>query len=448
VTAIRNAVVVPIEPAGVVWDRGWVAFEGNRITGAGPGEPPSPWPSTDAGGALVMPGFVSAHQHLLDVLLRGGVRRGPSFLDWLLGLYYAGMTAYEPSDAGVATMLAGAETLRAGVTCVVDNWGVDCGGDPGRVRECAEASLASYEQIGLRVLFARMFATQLPEGWAASYDVRRLAAPLDVALPAIEDLMNAHDGRADGRIRVTPSPELAEMVSPEGLRAAAQLAASRGLVMPMHLLSTDVVSAATLDELGILSPNLLGAHCTAANADDISLLAARGVRIAHCPTSSAFGGLLPPLRLMLEAGLTMGLGSDNATLNNNSDILAEARRALLTARLQGAGSDLMTPRTALEMATIGGARAAGLDAEIGSLVPGKRADLIVLDTDAPHWFPRHDWYDALVLQAKSSDVRTVIVDGKTVVEDGGVLTVDMKRLGPDAQRASEGVLHRAGLGRA
>ncbi len=478
-TLITNGVVIPMEPPDVVLAPGWVRLRHGRIDSLGEGDPPpgrgpAPGPASgdgpgtgpvddggpevviDAGGGLVLPGLVSAHQHLLDVLLRGGVATGPTFADWLLGLYYAGMSAYTPDDCDVASLLAAVETVRAGVTTVVDNWGVDNGSDPGRVRECADASMASLARSGLRVLFARMFATRLPSAWSAvdrGYDARHLTTTLDAAFSAIDALMSAYHGTENGRIRLCPSPELPEMVEPEAFVMAMDLAAQHDTIVPMHLLasveSRDAYPAATLDGLGCLGPRLLGAHCTAASRRDIAVLAARTVKVAHCPTSNAFGGRMAPLPDLVNAGLTIGLGSDNATLNCNSDILAEARRAVLTARLAGAPADLVTPARAMRMATIEGARAVGLAGSIGSLTPGKCADLIIVDTSGPHWWPRHDWLSTLVFQGRSSDVRTVIIDGEIVMRDRVLSFLDPdgeRRLCHRAQRASLTIIERAGLG--
>ncbi|HSS11469.1 MAG TPA: amidohydrolase family protein, partial [Acidimicrobiales bacterium] len=240
---IRHAVVVPVEPPGLVYDQGWLRTEGTTIAALGPGEPP---PSAsddtviDANGGLLLPGFVSAHQHLLDVLLRGGVDSGPTFLDWLLGLYYAGMAAYRPEDAGLATMLGVVETVRAGVTCVVDNWGVDNGSSPARVRACADASIAAYRTSGMRVLFARMFATQIPEAWRShsSAPLDNLIAGPDECMSAIDDLISSYHGVDSGRVQVCPSPELPEMVSDEALTMALDVARANGTVLPMHLLAS------------------------------------------------------------------------------------------------------------------------------------------------------------------------------------------------------------------
>ncbi len=448
---IANAVVLPVEPQ-VVYDPGWVRVEGSFITGVGAGEPDVRHREVvlDAGGDLLVPGFVSTHQHLLDVLMRGGPPWGPTFLDWLLGTYYGGIVHFAPADAGLATALAGAETLLAGVTTVVDNWGVNCGGDRGRNRACAEASLHAHARLGLRVVFGHMFATQLPASWRSwpfPYAPDLLIAPLDRCLADIAALIDTYDEGPEGLLRVTPAPELVELVGTDGVRAARELAGSAGAVMPIHLLtspaSREAGDAAQLARAGCLSEHVLAAHCTAATADDVSVLAGAGTAVAHCPTSNAFFGTALPVRRFLDAGLRVGLGSDNATLNRNSDLLAEARRTLLNARLLEPDRPPLTGHEALRLATLGGAEAAGLSGLTGSLTPGKRADLTLIDTSGPHWFPHHDWAETLLLQGRSADVRTVLVDGRVRVRDRR-LEADayepLDSLTGAAQRASERIM--------
>ena len=376
-------------------------------------------------------------------------------MDWLLGLYYAGMAEYTPGDAELAITLAATETIRAGVTCVVDNWGV-CGGDSvQRIAECADASIGAYARSGLRVLFAKMFATRLPEPWRATrvgYDLDRLVTSLDSALSGIETLHATYDRSAGGRITVCPAPELPEMVEAEALPAALALGRRFGSIVAMHLLaspeSRDHADAARLGELGALGPELLGAHCTAATEADLGMLRAHGVCVAHCPTASAALGSVTSAGRFHAAGLTVGLGSDNASLNRNSDVLAEARRAMLVSRALGPASTWISGRRAVEMATVDGARAIGMAAELGSLAAGKLADLVVIDTSGAHWWPRHDWLDTLVNQGKSTDVVTVVIDGRVVMQDRVLAWIDADaehRLRTDAQRASCDILERAGL---
>lgn len=464
---VHRGVVIPMDAPGVVFDPGWVAVDGARITGVGPGPAPDPLREgadrvLDAHGGLVLPGLVSAHQHVLDILVRGGVPVTPTFTGWLLGTYYGAIAAYRPPDAGLATLLGAAEMVRAGVTCLADNWGMCSGDPPATLTAAAEASLASWERSGLRVLFPCMFATQLPAAWAGEptwYDPARLTAPVEVALEWIGRLRSAQRGRAGGRIEVTVAPELPEMVGEEGLAAAVALArdgpapAAGGGPVPAatHLLASEPsrqwADAERLAALGAFAHPLLGAHCRAATAGDLQVLAAHGVAVAHCPSAGAAMGQLASAAPFRAAGLTVGVGADNASLNRNLDVLAECRLAVLASRMLGPPDAWISPAAALAMATVEGARAMGLGAVTGSLTPGKRADLIVIDTDGPGWWPHHDWVETLVLQGRSSDVRTVIVDGRILLDGRDLTFLDPdqeRRLLADAQAASVAVRARMG----
>jgi cytosine/adenosine deaminase-related metal-dependent hydrolase len=155
-----------------------------------------------------------------------------------------------------------------------------------------------------------------------------------------------------------------------------------------------------------------------------------------------------PVPRLLASGITVGLGTDDANTSSNVSIMLEMRHAALLAKLASGDAGALTAEKALEMATIDGARALGLDGAIGSLEPGKKADLVLLDTEAPHWHPRHHVASTIVYQAHSSDVRTVLVDGAVVVDDGipAFLTPDeARKLYADAQRASEAIVRRAGM---
>jgi 5-methylthioadenosine/S-adenosylhomocysteine deaminase len=455
---VHNGVVVPIDPPQVVHDPGWVRVQDSRIAAIGSGAPElrADDRAVDAHGGLILPGFISAHQHVLDILLRGGLVVGPTFLDWLLGLYYAGMANLRPEDAEIATRLGATETIRAGVTCVVDNWGVCNGDSTQHIADCADASLSAYDRSGLRVIFARMFATRVPEPWRAirtTYDLDRLIAPLDATLASVETLRRETARRpGSARMQVCASPELPEMVEPHVLSQLLERARHTDTIVPTHLLaspeSRDYADARRLADLDGLGPELLGAHCTAATDADLRVLAHHDVGVAHCPTASAALGTPVSAGRMRAAGLTVGLGSDNASLNRNSDILAEARRAVSASRTLDDPRSWISAPDAVRMATIDGAHAIGLGDTIGSLEPGKQADIIVIDTAAAHWWPRHDWLDTLVMQGKSTDVQTVVVDGQIIMQDRAITWLDHEaenRLHHDAQLASNALRERAGL---
>lgn len=370
---------------------------------------------------VLIPGLVSAHQHTVDALLRG-VGVADTFLGWLLDTQYAGVAALNPEEIGLATSVAMSASLAGGVTTMVDCWGIDHGTDAGRAMAAAEASLDVHRRSGARVLFARMFAELAPDPWRGrpGFPIERVVAPADVALGQIAELASRHHRAEDGRIRVAPSPELGELNSAGALRDALALATQLGVPLPMHLCASPESRAAfgttDLERTGLLGPRVLAAHCTATDAHDISVLADAGVSVAHCPTSNlALRGAVTPVAAFRRAGATVGLGLDNGSLDSRMDLLGEARSAVSASIGR---RDPISTADALAMATIDGSRAAGLDHLVGSIEVGKRADLVLLDTSGDHWWPCADIAEAVVWQSRISDVRTVLVDGRAVVEDG------------------------------
>lgn len=416
--------VITMDPARRVLAPGWVRVDGAQVAAVGAGAPPG-GEAVDHRTDVVIPGLVSAHQHLLDVVARG-TWRGDDFPAWLLDRYGAAVAALRPEDCATATATALAGSIAAGVTTVVDCWGIDHGArSRTAIDEAADASLAVHAASGARVLFARMFASRAPAAWhdRPGFPVAAVLAPDEDALDQVAGLAARHHGTASGRIRVTPSPELPEAVSPDGFRAAHELAASLGTPLPVHLCASPASRAACgpddLAALGVLDSRLLAAHCTAVDDDDVAALAGAGVAVAHCPTSNlALRGAATPVAAFRRAGAAVGLGLDNGSLNPRLDLLGEARAALLAATGRG---DPLVPADVLAMATIDGARAVGLGAVCGSIEAGKRADLVLLDTTGDHWWPRADIVDAVVEQSRPTDVALVLCDGD-VVARGGVAT--------------------------
>jgi len=419
--------IVTMDPERRRLGPGWILVEDGVIRDLGEGPPPA-HDGEHFHGALAVPGLISAHQHLVDGLLRG-VDPGQDFLDWLLGVYYAGLSHVRPDECGLITEATVAQLLRAGVTTVVDCWGIDHGDpDRDRVMECALATVEAHERSGARVLFAHMFAEQVPDAWRShrsGFDVDRLCAPAEETferLARLDEWLAAH---GSGRVELTPMPELPELVSAASFRRAHELAAARGVVLPVHLCASPASRAACgpddLARLGVLGPGLLGVHCIAIDEADSAALAAAGVGIAHCPTANQrFPGGTTPVGLLRDAGAAIGLGLDNATLNPRIDLLGEARAAILAARTSGARLD---DEDAFAMATCEAAAAIGMADRIGSLQVGHRGDVVLMDTSGTHWLPHADVVAALVWQGRPEDVRTVVVDGRVVVTGGECLTV-------------------------
>jgi 5-methylthioadenosine/S-adenosylhomocysteine deaminase len=420
---VSGEVVITADPSRRVLEPGWVRVRGGRIAEVSGGAPPA-GAAVILRGDVVLPGLVSAHQHLVDLLVRGGPT-GPTFLDWLLGTYHGGLATARPEECALAIRSARAAGLAAGITTVVDCWSVGPVDDAVRVSECAEASIDAHRASGGRTLFAPMFCERVPESWLGGWwgiDPVRLCRPADVSLAETEGLATRHHRADGGRTLVAPSPELPEMATEGGLVAAAALAARLGMVMPVHLCASPESRAAfgpaDLERLGLLGPSVLGAHCSAVDDHDVATLGGGHVAIAHCPSAARVLGAerFTPVAALRRAGSACGIGLDNASLHDDSDLFAEAREAMLIASDAG---DAVAAAAMLDLLTIEGATTIGLGAEIGSIEVGKRADLVVLDTSGPHWMPRADaWPGTIVACARATDVRTVIVDGLVVATDG------------------------------
>jgi 5-methylthioadenosine/S-adenosylhomocysteine deaminase len=202
-----------------------------------------------------------------------------------------------------------------------------------------------------------------------------------------------------------------------------------------------------LDALGLLAPNVLACHCVALSEEDIELLQRRRVKVSHNAESNMklASGIAPVPRL-LEAGVCVGLGTDGAASNNNLDLLLEMDTVAKLHKVQCLDPTVLDAAAVLRMATIDGARALGLGERIGSLEPGKQADLIVIDTHRPHLVPMYHPASQLVYAARGSDVAAVVIDGRLVMENGRILTFDVEQAMEEVTRIAEAIARHRPIG--
>ena len=462
---ISNAWIVTVDHARRQFRPGFVAVRDGRIVAVGPmAQCPTDGAAEviDARGRAVLPGLVNVHTHAVYNLLRGGLSDDRVLYDWLLNVVHPGLGAITASDAGTAASLFCIEALLSGITTFVDN------ADSGRFADVADATLATYERFGVRAIYARMFTDMVPpevQGYSAAVLAKEPdVAHIDIteraseALAGIAALMDRHHGRADGRIQIWPAPGVATFTTREGLLAAKDLARRRGTGLTIHVaesafdrMQAGVSSVEYLATIGFLGPEVLAAHCVQVDANDIRILAHHGVRVAYNPVSNMFlGSGIAPVAEMLTAGLTVGIGTDDPNCNSSVNLLADLKFAALAQKARYRHAAAITAERTLEMATIDGARAVGLDREIGSLEVGKKADMIVVDLSGPHNVPLYAVPSALVYQARGDEVDTVIVDGRVVVRDRTLTMLDEtehRAIMQQAQRTSEAVVERARLGR-
>jgi 5-methylthioadenosine/S-adenosylhomocysteine deaminase len=269
-------------------------------------------------------------------------------------------------------------------------------------------------------------------------------------------LIDDWHGRADGRVRACFAPRFAVSCTRELLERVAQLARERKLIVHTHasenLTEIELVRQATgmrnveyLASLGLAAPHVALAHCVHLNEAELELLARTGAHVLHCPSSNLkLGSGIAPIREMLEHGISVSLGADGAACNNRLDAFTEMRTAALLQKVVH-GADALPAARVLRMATIDGARALGLESQIGSLEAGKRADVSVVALDRLHTTPRPDIVSTLVYAAEAADVRAVVIDGELVMRERELLTLDEGEVIAEATREGKELFERAGL---
>ncbi|WP_030927108.1 amidohydrolase [Streptomyces sp. NRRL S-646] len=413
---VHGGDVLTVDEAGTVVHRGAVAVHEGEIVAVGPAEELctrfTAAQAIDAAGCLVLPGLVNTHTHLAMTLLRGRADDVTlqGFLERVLKWEAELLT---PKNVAAAVRLAVAESVRAGVTSALDMYWFH------------EAAEQAAREAGWRLHSGPTFMDVPDPADGIAYEDRMRWARRD-----LEARGPARAGR-----RPVVFAHSAYTLSPDQLTEVAALAREFGALLHIHAAEnpTEVATVEVrhgkrpvelLDSLGVLGPDVLLAHAVDLTGPEIATLARTGTSVAHCPVSNLkLGCGIAPVPRLLSAGVTVGLGTDGAVSSNTLDLLAVVRQAALVHK---AGGDPTTvgAEQAVRMATIEGARALGLDVHLGSLEPGKRADLIVLELDRPHLTPRHDVWSTLAYAAQSSDVRDTIVDGRILMRDRALTTLD------------------------
>lgn len=436
-TVVRNGIVFPLDGARRVHDPGSVLIEGHSIVAVGGVDEIDAHPATDGAVVVdatdhaVIPGLQNCHLH--SGLLRG-TAESKSLWDWLRDYVDPAHKAMTPEIAEAASFLAYTEGLRAGTTSVMDMW------------RFMEGSARAAEEIGIRATLVPYVADL--EG----YDYFE-------TIESNRRLLETHRTAAEGRVRSWVGLEHLLYCSPEAFRAAADLAEEFDTGIHTHSSETTWEVETSLERFGrrpiaeflhrgILSARTVVAHCVWLDEREIELLAEHGTAVAHCPCSNMKLSSGPaPIIAMKAAGVTVGLGSDGEKENNNLDLLEEMKFASLLQKVCTLDPTTGDPWDILEMATIDGARALGLDGVTGSLTAGKRADVVTVSLRSLHCTPLlhgRDFNAAahLVFSAAGNDVRDVWVDGRRLVEGGVVASVDAEAVRRRAQEAAEELFER------
>ncbi|MDP2319714.1 MAG: 5'-deoxyadenosine deaminase [Acidobacteriota bacterium] len=393
----------------------------------------------EANGAFLLPGFIQTHIHLCQTLFRG-YADDLALLDWLKQRVWPMEAAHTPASLAAAAQQAAAELLLSGTTTVLTMETV----------HDTDAVFAALEPMGLRAVVGKCMMDA--DDAVPARLLEKTASSLDESVA----IAKRWHGRANGRLRAAFAPRFAVSCSQALLEAVASLSREHGLVVHTHAsesrdevaLIRERTGRSNIDYLahtGLASPRLCLAHCVWVDDREQSVMAEHDVKVLHCPGSNLkLGSGLAPVVEMRAKGLSVSLGADGAACNNHLDMFEEMRlAAVLQSVRKGPGA--LTARDALWMATREGARALGLDRELGSIEAGKRADFLLVDRDRPQFMTSQDPYSALVYSTRGSDVRTTVVDGEVLVDAFRPTQWDATEIARTARSAAAALAARAGF---
>lgn len=425
---IKNATLVPIDDKSENIRDTKIAIEKDRIVFIG--EIPDdfkPDKVIDAKGGLVLPGLINCHAHIAMSLFRNYADDLP-LMRWLKDKIWPMEEKLTPEDVYWGSMLGVAELIKSGVTCFLDMYFF--------MEETAKAA----EQAGIRAVLARGLVGGDDDDGTRFQETRNL-------------YKNWHNA-AGGRIKIMAGPHAPYTCSPGYLKKVADLARELNVGIHIHLSeSADEVEESynkygkspikQMHDLGLFDIPTVAAHCVHICDEDIDIMAEDKVSVVNNPTSNLkLANGFAPVEKMINRGVNVALGTDGPSSNNNLNMFEEIHLAAIVNKSVNHDATSIPAITALKMATINGARALCMEKDIGSIETGKKADLIIIDTQKPHFYPMHNVVSAIAYSAQGSDVKTVIVDGKVVMEDYEIKTIDMEKAMFEAQRVAEELMAR------
>lgn len=431
--------------------KGHIEIEGNRIVALHPQDTqvPTEVRTLDASGLVVMPGFIQPHIHLCQTLFRN-LADDLELMDWLSQRIWPLEAAHDEESLYLSAQIGIQELLASGTTCILDMATV----------HHTTAVFQAVRDSGIRANVGKCLMDH-PDTCPES-----LCQKSSDALAEARSLFEMWHGEANDRIHVSYAPRFVVSCTEELLKQVRDLAAEQGALIHTHSSENEKEvemvrslvgqeNAAYLHSIGLMSPRLVLAHCIWLNESEVGHLADSGTHVVHCPSSNLkLASGLARVPELLEAGINVALAADGAPCNNNLSALQEMRLAALIHK-PGRGPRTLPASQVLDMATLNGARALGLEAEIGSLEVGKKADLIAIDLNQPDNFlpyhkgetPSHaQLASAIVYASQPAHIKWTMVDGEMVAFDGRALRIPARDLEPlrirDIQRK---LIKRAGL---
>jgi len=418
-TLIKNATVVTMNDDNEVIDNAYIAIRDDRIAYVGKDLPQDFLARAiiDGSNKVIMPGLVNAHTHTPMVLLRSYADDLP-LQQWLFDKIFPAEDKLTSEDVYWASMLGISEMLRSGITCFADMYFF-----------MDEVANAVYKS-GIRAHLSR--GLQCFESDCNPIEDRRLQEN--------EQLFKDWDGEADGRIRIGFGPHSVYTCMPDHIEACVEFADKLGADLHIHLSETEKENRECYEkykksptrhlyDLGVFRRPVIAAHCVHLSQEDMDILAENNVSAVYNPGSNLkLGSGIAPIPEMMKKGINIALGTDGASSNNNLNMFEEIHLAALVSKGFEQDPTAVRAEEALRMAVTNGAKALGIHNDCGIIKPGMKADLIFIDINKPHFYPRHNIISNLAYSAQAADVDTVMVDGRVLMERGELKTIDMEEV--------------------
>jgi 5-methylthioadenosine/S-adenosylhomocysteine deaminase len=414
---VKNGTVLTLDPENTIIENGFIAVQGDGIAELGSLDqaPPQARKTIDARGGLILPGLINGHTHAAMTLFRGLADDLP-LMDWLNHYIFPVENRMDAEFVRTGSLLACAEMIMSGTTTFCDMY------------LFADEVAAAAREAGMRGVVGEV----LYDFPSPNYGT------IENGFAYTESLIEKW--HADPLVSVAVEPHSPYTCSPELLTRAADMARAHEALLILHVAETltevETVKNAHglrpvefLHSLGLLDPRLIADHCIHLSEKEMDLMAQHGVKVIFNPESNMkLASGIAPVAALQSRGVTVGLGTDGCASNNDLDLFSEMDTAAKLPKVSTLDPTVMSAERVLKMATLQNARALGLHNQIGSLEVGKKADVIVLDTDKPHLTPMYNPFSHLVYAARGSDVCHTIINGRVVMEDRRLTTLDLEKV--------------------
>ncbi|MCS7134215.1 MAG: amidohydrolase [Candidatus Caldarchaeum sp.] len=447
---LKGGFIVPVDGSRRIIRDGCVLVDGDRIEMVGSRDEVLPYSAgaevVDTTGCLIIPGLVDTHVHLAQALLRGVVPDNLTLIPWLRDWVWRFLGVYDREDGKASAALCILEMLKTGTTAFIEihlhsRYGFD---------GIAEV----VKQSGIRGVLSKTFMDM--KGYATEENIMP-ASMIEDGQECIREFKQMHkkwNGQADGRINVWIGLRSAGAVSDSLFYEAAEIAREYDTGITNHVAEVredleyyrkayGTGVAGYLEKFNMLGERRVYAHCVWLNEDDMRKFAETGTTVAHCPSSNMkLGSGIAPVSDMLRLGVNVGLGCDGGPSNDSYDMIREMKMAACLQKVRTLDPTVISAWDVLTMATRNGARAMGKLNMLGSLEKGKKADIVVVSLKRPSVTPISNPVSLLVYAASGEDVRDVMIDGKFVVRDKQVLTLDEEHVIKQANKHLERILSK------